>query len=1048
MLNPLHSNSKKQGNQVYLDDDGIIHLVFVGEQNSANTAPIYEQTKQLIAQQRAAEKRVLMLGDVTNITKQDSGSRVQAKKLMELDYDANAIVGKSALMPIIMYVIRAGKHGSIKVFRNKRQATAWLMGEESQNVSEQRQIIGFILGLLGAGVLTGWATNTEILFRGYLSFVPVRPMAAVGFILLALTLLAEGKLRWMRRTFGFTAAGLGLLMLLPEQTTHMAHWLFGNAVEEHAIGFMPAATGWSFTMSGLLIALWSPQNKRTDWARLVFGYGILAVSVLNLIAYMYTPSFLHQLGHYFTSAPTVSILFVLFLWGIDVQRKKKVNTTLAQTSWISFAIILTIIGVQALTATSWRDTQDRARQKAAQVFNGQVEETTQAINNRLRTYTDALYGFRGLFNSSTNVSEEEFTTYYKALNLKESYPGFTAISFIQNVNKNDLGSFVQSVKNDKSLYPEGNPNFKISADNDNYFVLRYVAEGRGSGLNLAADPARNNALLQARDSGKPAASSTVTFPATATQPERKGFIITIPIYKQQLVPATTAERRQQSVGFVNAVFSYPVLFNNVLSHADGYEFEIFDNAISAALNKPIYSDDDKIVDNTKPQDLRTKQVEVVTAGRPWTIVAKAPTIFGLDSSQESLAKTILWGGNALCVFLAFVLWLATQSRRRAIALADAMTQDLNSERNNAIAIQHKDEALLSSIGDGVFAIDRTGKIILFNRVASEISGFTESEAIGKPYQKILQFINEANNTAETKFIEQALEGKNGTMSKHSAIVSKTGSRIPVADSAAPIIDARGEHVGVIVVFRDVTHERQLEQAKDEFVSLVSHQLRTPLTAIRLFVEMVLDEQVGKLNPEQRDYLDKVDISTNRMIQLVGDFLNTSRIELGRLRVEPVPTKIEELVQSHISEVQPLADQKDITITFKPHKLPEVSLDPSLYGQVVHNLLTNAIRYTKNGGNVSVSLQKNSKGYQLDVSDNGIGIPKGAEGKLFQRFFRADNAIKVEGEGSGLGLYLIKKIVELSHGKIWFESTEGKGTTFHVIIPERGMKAKAGAANLK
>ena len=1047
MLNPLH-HDKKQGNQVFLGDDGIIHLVFVGEQTTANTAPIYEQTKQLIGQQRAAEKRVLMLGDVTGITKQDSGSRVQAKKLMALDYDANAIVGKSALMPIIMYVMRAGKHGRIKAFRSRRQATSWLMGEESQNISEKRQIIGFVLGLLGAGILTGWFTDTEVLFRGYLSFPPVRPIAAIGFIMLSLALFAEGKLRWMRPTFGYAAAALGVLMLLPEHTTHMAHWLFSHAVDQHNVGFMPAATAWSFLFSGLLIALWSAHNKATDWARILFGYSVFFISILNLIAYLYTPAFLHQFGQYFTSAPTVSVLFILFLSGIDVQRKRKAAPALTQTSWISFAIILAIFGVQVLTAISWRDTQDRTRQKAGQVFNARVEDTTQAINNRLRTYTDALYGFRGLFNSSSAVSEKEFTTYYEALNLKESYPGFTAISFIQNVKAAELHAFTQQVKDDRSLHPEGNPAFKISASSDENFVLRYVAGGRGSGLNLATDQARRNALIQARDSGQPAASGTVVFPATSTQPERKGFIITIPLYKQQSVPTTQQERQQASLGFVNAVFDYSVLFNNVLSHAEGYEFEIFDNAISAALNKPIYSDDDKIVNQAKAQDLRTEQVEVVTAGRPWTIVAKAPTNFGIDDAQESLAKTIIWGGNVLTLFLVFVLWLEVQSRRRAMALADAMTQDLNSERNNAIAIQHKDEALLSSIGDGVFAIDRTGKIILFNRVASEISGYTEAEAIGTPYSQILQFINESNNTAETHFIDQALEGKNGTMSKHAAIVNKTGARIPVADSAAPIIDAKGEHVGVIVVFRDVTHERQLEQAKDEFVSLVSHQLRTPLTAIRLFVEMVLDEQVGKLNAGQRDYLSKVDTSTNRMIQLVGDFLNTSRIELGRLRVEPSPTKLEELVQSHINEVQPLADQKQVTIKYSARKLPEVSVDPSLYGQVIHNLLTNAIRYTKNGGNVSVSLQKNSKGYQLDVSDNGIGIPKDAQGKLFQRFFRADNAIKVEGEGSGLGLYLIKKIVELSHGKIWFESTEGKGTTFHVIIPERGMKAKAGAANLK
>lgn len=243
-----------------------------------------------------------------------------------------------------------------------------------------------------------------------------------------------------------------------------------------------------------------------------------------------------------------------------------------------------------------------------------------------------------------------------------------------------------------------------------------------------------------------------------------------------------------------------------------------------------------------------------------------------------------------------------------------------------------------------------------------------------------------------------------------------------------------------------TRHHELEQSKDEFVSLVSHQLRTPLTSMRLFVEMLLDNQVGPLNDKQHEYLRMVEISTGRMIDLVSDFLNTSRLELGRLEIRPQPVRLQDIVAGSIDQVTALASQEKLSIVFDKPELPEVPVEPSLYGQIVNNLLSNAIHYTPEGGTITVTLSQNPSGFQLDVADTGIGIPMAARAELFKRFYRADNAKHVIGEGSGLGLYLIKKITDTCGGRIWYESAEGSGTTFHVIIPPSGMtptaKAKA------
>lgn len=397
------------------------------------------------------------------------------------------------------------------------------------------------------------------------------------------------------------------------------------------------------------------------------------------------------------------------------------------------------------------------------------------------------------------------------------------------------------------------------------------------------------------------------------------------------------------------------------------------------------------------------------------------------------------------IFLIMVLLLlAHESRRRAAA-----ESQLRSERNSAVAARSKDEAILSSIGDGVFALDTHNKIILFNKAAEYISGFTEAEVLGKPYGEALFFTDVNGKRERTSFITIAQKGRPATMARNTFLRTKQGELLPVDDSAAPIYNADGVQLGCIVVFRDVTKQRELDRAKDEFISLVSHQLRTPLTAIRLFTEMLTKGDVGALNPKQQDYLDKVYLSTQRMIQLVGDILNVSRIELGRIKIQPAPTDVNELITSHIAEVAPLAKQKNVEISFTPEQSQaQVAVDATMYGQIIHNLLTNAIRYSRDeGGKVNVAFTKTNNGFTLSVRDNGIGIPVAAQPHMFERFYRADNARLAVGEGTGLGLYLIKLILDTAGGTIRFESHEGEGTTFYVALPPGGMKSKQGEKSL-
>ncbi|HSE60705.1 MAG TPA: ATP-binding protein, partial [Candidatus Saccharimonadales bacterium] len=298
-------------------------------------------------------------------------------------------------------------------------------------------------------------------------------------------------------------------------------------------------------------------------------------------------------------------------------------------------------------------------------------------------------------------------------------------------------------------------------------------------------------------------------------------------------------------------------------------------------------------------------------------------------------------------------------------------------------------------------------------------------------------------------LEALVTNKQNTWIHEYRFQMANGEYMYVRDRAFVLRDAKANPVRLIGSLLDITKQKELDRAKDEFISLVSHQLRTPLTAIRLFVEMLIKGQAGKLAKAQQDYIEKVDLSTRRMIRLVGDILNVSRIELGRIKVTPADFDPNAMIQSRIDEIEPLANEKGTKIVFTPTPLPLIPLDDNVFGQVIHNLLTNAIRYTpSSGGRVDVAFEKKTDGYVLSVKDNGIGIPPEAKAHIFERFYRADNAVRAVGDGTGLGLYLIKMIITTVGGKVWFESNPGQGTVFYVFIPKEGMKAKEGERKLE
>lgn len=356
--------------------------------------------------------------------------------------------------------------------------------------------------------------------------------------------------------------------------------------------------------------------------------------------------------------------------------------------------------------------------------------------------------------------------------------------------------------------------------------------------------------------------------------------------------------------------------------------------------------------------------------------------------------------------------------------------------------------ILEAIQDGVVMVGPDSVIQVFNQSAAAITGWSVTEAKGLDYKSVIKFLDQQGQVMpdNNNPITQALLTGQAVRDNNASISSKSGKPVAVSLIVSPVLDTAGQHSGNVVgVFRDVSKEREEEKQRSDFISTASHEMRTPLAAIEGYLALALNPKTASIDDNARNLLQKASIATTHLGELFRDLLTSSKAEDGRLTSYPAVVEVGEVLEQVTEASRFKAQEKGLELRYiissqqgsnankAIRPLYFVHVDPNRIREVFQNIVDNAIKYTMSGS-VEVRLTGDPTITQIQVKDTGEGIPAEDIPHLFQKFYRVDNSTTRTVGGTGLGLFICRKIVELYNGRLWVESQPAKGSTFFINLP--------------
>ncbi|MCI5051332.1 MAG: CHASE domain-containing protein [Candidatus Pacebacteria bacterium] len=671
----------------------------------------------------------------------------------------------------------------------------------------------------------------------------------------------------------------------------------------------------------------------------------------------------------------------------------------------------------------------------------QFENQTTIIKNefaeRLQLYISVLEGGKGFFNASENVTREEWKTYVDTLDLNTNYPGIQGVGYSEVVSPQDKSDYIRRIRS------QGFPNFKIhpEGNRDVYTSIIYLEpfderNKEAFGYDMFSNEVRRAAMERARDTGEPAMTDGVLLVQEIDDDIQVGFLIYVPYYSTDADLSTVESRRQNLIGYVYSPFRTNDLVEGIFKNFDvgNINFSIYTSNIINEENR-LYG---KLPDMNPQNDELHRSTSMSIAGKELTLYFTAQSNFGRNFIFNTAPFFILITGLGISLLSTMVFYAIVSSRQRAELYASQLTKDLQKQVTTLKStINEKDRFsnmfekafIHSPIGISIVSLD--GKWIRANDELVHTLGYdtdtlTETSIEDITYPKDW-LVEEALN-------QKLINGETNAYQLKKRFIHKKGHEVWTEISVGLVEDSNKEDRFFIMHVRDITTEEGVDQAKTDFVSLASHQMRTPLSSINWFVEMLMDDKKS-LTKKQQSYLQQINQSSERMVTLIDNLLNISRVELGTLVFNFKELDTKEIISDIIDAYAKRAKENKIDFKLEISGDQKTIIGDEVYMNIVFdNIIANAVKYAFPETTIDIDVKYFPAHMTVSISNKGYGIPSGEQSQIFSKMYRANNIKAKDSEGFGLGLYLIKKIINQLNGTIDFVSEENETTTFNVTLP--------------
>lgn len=710
----------------------------------------------------------------------------------------------------------------------------------------------------------------------------------------------------------------------------------------------------------------------------------------------------------------------------------------------SLAMSGLVICMPLLTVGVWYVSYKAIEQKNQDRFTSGVNQIHVLIEKRIIKYEQVLRSGVGLFYASDGVSRKNWHDYVNTLDVGTYYPGIQGLGYSIFLRPSQLKKHIHEVRSEGfqgySLWPQGDREFYTSIVYLEPFADRNL---RAFGYDMFSEPIRRKAMERARDTGAPSISGFVRLVQETEENRQRGFLFYLPVYKNGVIPATIAERRQNLMGFVYAPFRMNDLMNGVLGNrTDGIGFEVYDLDDASGTSSSVYKSD---VSNQTNHEFE-QSVQIAIGGHKWRI--RVYSLPGFVDRIDKMQPPIILLFGLIINILFFTLVISFFNRKKDIELLVAsLTAELKEKTVRM-------ELALEGSQDGIWDWDVKRNLVFFSRQWKSLLGYREDE-IKNEFQSWLDLLHPEDKERALETVRQFQSSTDRVYNLEHRLRRKDGSYSWILSKGVGLRDSTGQIYRMAGSHKDITERKETEKflinAKDQalsvaklktdFLASMSHEIRTPLNGIIGMAELL---HLTPLSEVQVEYVETLKESSYHLRALVDDILSLSKIESGYLDLNMSGLSLEDLLLNIQRKYKVAADMRGIGFSIIRDTQPHFKFygDIVRINQILFNLLDNAIKFTEKGSVClrvfSVWVEENRYHLSFEVVDTGIGISEIGLSSIFEPFVQGDSSTTKKYGGTGLGLTISKKLATLMGGEIKVQSRSGRGSTFtFALIVEVG-----------